>query len=99
MHTTPKVMFCYVLKKIVNVYKFGYLLFIIVHPSEDGATPPENNPGSTLSIRCSKRFFVEHAQIVGMSATLSNIKDLQQFLKADVYTNDFRPVRTINFIL
>ena len=39
------------------------------------------------------------SQIVAMSATLSNIEDLKTFLRAQVYSNDFRPVgRTTHFV-
>jgi replicative superfamily II helicase len=34
----------------------------------------------------------ECPQVIGMSATLNNINDLAQFLKAEVFCSDFRPV-------
>lgn len=41
---------------------------------------------SKLMVRCSDTF------IVGMSATIANIHELGQFLQAEVYLEDFRPV-------
>lgn len=51
-------------------------------------SPPE--PMSTALVS-----LPEATQIIGMSATLGNIRDLQAFLRAENYTNDFRPVRDL----
>lgn len=37
-------------------------------------------------------------QIVGMSATIGNLPELAQFLDADVYQKDFRPVELREYI-
>ncbi len=37
-------------------------------------------------------------QIVGMSATLSNMEDLKKFMGADLFHSDFRPIRLREFI-
>ncbi|ELU18559.1 hypothetical protein CAPTEDRAFT_161173 [Capitella teleta] len=55
--------------------------------------------GSTLETTITK---VMHqsagTQIIGMSATLNNIKDLQKFLSAQVFSNDFRPVQLKEYV-
>lgn len=41
---------------------------------------------------------VEDIHIIGMSATIGNLKDICQFLKADVYTGNFRPVKLDEYV-
>lgn len=42
--------------------------------------------------------FLDEIQIVGMSATIGNLPDLSQFLNADVYTRNFRPVELKEYL-
>ncbi|XP_071487488.1 helicase POLQ-like [Diadema antillarum] len=54
--------------------------------------------GASLEICLAKLLHMNSCQIVGMSATLSNIQDLCRFLRAEVYTNNFRPVELKEYI-
>ncbi|XP_072228155.1 helicase POLQ-like [Leuresthes tenuis] len=55
--------------------------------------------GAVIEMTLAKvQYMSKTTQIIGMSATLGNIKDLQMFLKAENYTNDFRPVELKEFV-
>ncbi|KAK5650132.1 hypothetical protein RI129_001161 [Pyrocoelia pectoralis] len=59
----------------------------------------EEQRGPTLETLLTKLMYTaDDIQIVGMSATIGNLSDLCQFLNADVYTRNFRPVELIEYV-
>ncbi|XP_025900453.1 helicase POLQ-like [Nothoprocta perdicaria] len=59
----------------------------------------EGSRGATLEMALAKVLYTsKNTQVIGMSATLNNVGDLQKFLRADYYTNNFRPVELKEYI-
>ncbi|CAH1114212.1 unnamed protein product [Psylliodes chrysocephalus] len=59
----------------------------------------EEGRGATLEAALTKiKFLKAKIQIIGMSATIGNLPDLCQYLDAEAYTKNFRPVELIEHV-
>ncbi|XP_068561463.1 helicase POLQ-like isoform X3 [Cebidichthys violaceus] len=59
----------------------------------------DGSRGAIIEMTLAKVLYTtKSTQIIGMTATLGNIKDLQMFLRAENYTNDFRPVQLKEYV-
>ncbi|XP_051794475.1 helicase POLQ-like [Acanthochromis polyacanthus] len=71
----------------------GLLVVDELHMLGDGSR------GAVIEMTLAKvQFMSRTTQIIGMSATLGNIRDLQTFLRAENYSSDFRPVELKEFV-
>ncbi|KAI1709916.1 DEAD/DEAH box helicase domain-containing protein [Ditylenchus destructor] len=77
---------------VERVTNIGLVIVDELHMLGDGSR------GVTLEMCLSKLLCKSNAQIVGMSATLSNFPDLQRFLNgAYVFGTDFRPIELTEY--
>uniref|UniRef100_A0A4W2EU16 Helicase C-terminal domain-containing protein n=1 Tax=Bos indicus x Bos taurus TaxID=30522 RepID=A0A4W2EU16_BOBOX len=59
----------------------------------------EGTRGAILEMTLAKILYTSKTtQIIGMSATLNNVEDLQKFLQAEYYTSQFRPVELKEYL-
>ncbi|XP_076767042.1 mutagen-sensitive 301 [Xylocopa sonorina] len=55
--------------------------------------------GASLEVLLTKALYVnENIHIVGMSATIGNLDEIAEFLNADLYTGNFRPVEIKEYV-
>ncbi|CAB1352929.1 unnamed protein product [Coregonus sp. 'balchen'] len=93
-------------EKVRGLASFGLELDFMVeeYAGNKGRFPPlhmlgDGSRGAIIEMTLAKVLYISKStQIIGMSATLGNVQDLQRFLSADNYTNDFRPVELKEYV-
>ncbi|KAK5900261.1 hypothetical protein CgunFtcFv8_025232 [Champsocephalus gunnari] len=76
-----------------RIDELGLVVVDELHMLGDGSR------GAIIEMTLAKVLYTaKSTQIIGMSATLGNIKDLQTFLRAENYSNDFRPVQLKEYV-
>lgn len=59
----------------------------------------DGSRGAIIEMTLAKVLYIsDSTQIIGMSATLGNVQDLQTFLRAENYTSNFRPVQLNEYV-
>ncbi|KAG5319835.1 HELQ Helicase, partial [Pseudoatta argentina] len=54
--------------------------------------------GATLEGLLTKVMFFNIIRLIGMSATIGNLQEIAQFLNADMYSQNFRPVKITEYV-
>ncbi|TKS85103.1 Helicase POLQ-like [Collichthys lucidus] len=76
-----------------RVENLGLVVVDELHMLGDGSR------GAVIEMTLAKVLYTSRTtQVIGMSATLGNIRDLQKFLRAENYSNDFRPVQLKEYV-
>ncbi|XP_068609093.1 helicase POLQ-like [Brachionichthys hirsutus] len=76
-----------------RIENLGLVVVDELHMLGDGSR------GAVIEMTLAKVLYLSNnTQVVGMSATLGNIQDLQTFLKADNYSDNFRPVQLKEYV-
>ncbi|XP_078051698.1 mutagen-sensitive 301 [Augochlora pura] len=59
----------------------------------------EGGRGATLEVLLTTTLYInQNIQIIGMSATIGNLNEIAEFLNADLYTGNFRPVEIKEYV-